>query len=181
MSISTKTGDNGTTSLWSGERVPKDSLRVESYGTIDELNSFLGDARHMVHTLRIQGLIETIQEDLFRVAGSLATSTPGAYLYPVTDEDVERLTSLVHQLEAEIPLKGFVIPGATPASARLDICRSICRRAERRIVALSHTEAVDGPTLRYVNRLSDLLFMMARYEEAQEGKIRYKEWPASRT
>ena len=174
MSISTKTGDDGTTGLWSGERVGKDSLRVESYGTIDELNAFLGDARRHVKTDRVKEIIDILQRDLFRVAGSLATSGPGAYVQPVTEADVERLTAWVHELEAAVPLTGFVIPGSTDSSAKLDICRTVCRRAERRIVALARQDAVDGPTRRFVNRLSDLLFMLARYEEQAEGAIRYK-------
>lgn len=174
MSISTKTGDDGTTGLWSGERVGKDSLRVESYGTIDELNAFLGDARRHVKTERVKEIIDVLQRDLFRVAGSLATTGPGAYVQPVTEDDVNRLTDWVHELEAAVPLTGFVIPGSTDSSAKLDICRTVCRRAERRIVALARQDAVDGPTRRFVNRLSDLLFMLARYEEQAEGAIRYK-------
>ncbi|WP_304223910.1 cob(I)yrinic acid a,c-diamide adenosyltransferase [Gracilinema caldarium] len=174
MSISTKTGDDGTTGLWSGERVGKDSLRVECYGTIDELNAFLGDARRNVKTDRVKEIIDILQRDLFRVAGSLATLSPGAYVQPVVEADVDRLTDWVHELESAVPLKGFVIPGSTDSSAKLDICRTVCRRAERRIVALARQDAVDGPTRRFVNRLSDLLFMLARYEEQAEGAIRYK-------
>ncbi|AEJ18356.1 cob(I)yrinic acid a,c-diamide adenosyltransferase [Gracilinema caldarium] len=174
MSISTKTGDDGTTGLWSGERIGKDSLRVECYGTVDELNAFLGDARRYVKTDRVKEMIDIIQRDLFRVAGSLATSSPGAYIQPVTEEDVDRLTNWVYELEAAVPLKGFVIPGSIDSSAKLDICRTVCRRAERRIVALARQDVVDGPTRRFVNRLSDLLFMLARYEEQAEGAIRYK-------
>jgi len=174
MSISTKTGDDGTTGLWSGERVGKDELRVECYGTIDELNSFLGDARRVVKTEKTAGIIDELQEDLFRVAGTLATRGEALYVQPILDEDVERLTDWVHELEAAVPLKGFVIPGSTEASARLDICRTVCRRAERRAVALSRIENVDGNARRFINRLSDLLFMLARFEESAEGAIRYK-------
>lgn len=174
MSISTKTGDDGTTDLWSGERVGKDSLRVESYGTIDELNAFLGDARRHVKTDQVKEIIDILQRDLFRVAASLATLSPGAYVQPVTEVDVDRLTNWVHELEAAVPLAGFVIPGSTDSSAKLDICRTVCRRAERRIVALARQDVVDGPSRRFVNRLSDLLFMLARYEEQAEGAIRYK-------
>jgi len=175
MSISTKTGDDGTTGLWSGERIGKDELRVESYGTIDELNSFLGDARRSVTTERVAQIIDELQEDLFRVAGALATREDVAYVQPICVEDVERLTSYVHELETAVPLKGFVIPGSTEASARLDICRTVCRRAERRIVALSRQETVNEDARHFVNRLSDLLFMLARFEEADSGAIRYKQ------
>ena len=174
MSISTKTGDGGTTGLWSGERIGKDDLRVECYGTVDELNSFLGDARRTVATPRAAELIDAIQEDLFRVAGALATRGPSPYAQPLCEDDVERLTDAVHELEAVVPLTGFVIPGSTAASAKLDICRTVCRRAERRIVSLARTEEVDGSVRRYVNRLADLLFMIARLEESAEGAVRYK-------
>jgi len=177
MSISTKTGDDGTTGLWSGERIGKDELRVECYGTIDELNSFLGDARRSVLTERAMQMIDQLQEDLFRVAGTLATKGAAAYAQPMCPGDVDRLTDWVHELEAAVPLSGFVIPGSTPASAKLDICRTVCRRAERRIVALTRLEEVDGQVRRFVNRLSDLLFMIGRYEEADAGAIRYKQWP----
>lgn len=174
MSISTKTGDDGTTGLWSGERVGKDELRVECYGTVDELNSNLGVARRAVKTARAAEMIDALQEDLFRVAGALATRGESVYVQPVCEDDVERITLWVHELEAAVPLTGFVIPGSTEASARLDVCRTVCRRAERRVVALARQETVDGPTRRFVNRLSDLLFMIGRYEEKAEGAIRYK-------
>ncbi len=174
MSISTKTGDDGTTGLWSGERVGKDDLRVECYGTIDELNSFLGDARRAVKTGRAAEMLDALQEDLFRVAGTLATRAEAGYLQPLCADDVERLTAWVHELEAAVPLTGFVIPGSTISSAKLDICRTVCRRAERRIIALSRRETLDANLGRFVNRLSDLLFMIACYEEAAEGAIRYK-------
>jgi cob(I)alamin adenosyltransferase len=174
MSISTKTGDDGTTGLWSGERLGKDEIRVECYGTIDELNSFLGDARRAVKTKRAAEMIDVLQEDLFRVAGTIATRGEAAYIQPVCADDVERVTDWVHELEAAVPLTGFVIPGSTISSAKLDICRTVCRRAERRMVALARQEELSGNARRFVNRLSDLLFMIARYEEAADGAIRYK-------
>lgn len=174
MSVVTKTGDDGTTGLWSGERIGKDELRVECYGTIDELNSFMGDARRAVKTEKAAACLDEIQEDLFRVAGSLAARGEVSFVQPVCDEDVERLTGWVYELEKEVALTGFVIPGSTESSAKLDICRTVCRRAERRIVALSRKETVDERTRRYVNRLADALFMLARYEEQSEGAIRFK-------
>lgn len=174
MSISTKTGDGGETGLWSGERVPKDDARVEAYGTVDELNSFLGLARRAVETPRAAEIIDVLQEDLFRVAGTLATRGEARYVQPLCEDDVERITDWVHELEAAVPLTGFVIPGSVEASARLDLCRTVCRRAERRLVTLARSESVDGPTRRFVNRLSDLLFMLARLEEQAVGAIRYK-------
>lgn len=174
MSVTTKGGDQGETSLWSGERIGKDDLRVECCGTIDELNSFLGDARRAVKTDRAAEYLDAIQRDLFGVAGMLATRGEAPYVRPIGEEDVERLTSWVYGMEKEVPLEGFVIPGSTASSAKLDICRTVCRRAERRIVALSRAERVDPRVVRYVNRLSDLLFMAARYEEQAEGAIRFR-------
>lgn len=173
MSVTTGTGDKGKTSLWSGERVPKNSARVEAYGTVDELNSFLGEAKHLVKNPRVLDVLRRVQRDLFKVAGQLATRS-GEYADPVKDEEVEKITAIIRELEKEIGLKGFVIPGSTPQSAKLDICRTIARRAERRALDLAEEEeAPDNPRI-YLNRLSDLLFILARYEEHLEGKIEYK-------
>jgi ATP:cob(I)alamin adenosyltransferase len=176
MSISTKSGDKGTTGLWSGERVHKTSPRVEAYGTVDELNSMMAEAKHLVKAESIKELIIEIQNDLFRVGGTLATV--GNFKYPVLEEDVDRLTAHVHQLEKEVPLNGFVIPGTTIQSAKLDTCRTIARRAERRILEMnkSEKEQVPEPVIKYMNRLSDLIYIMARYEEKLESKLELKEW-----
>jgi len=172
MSIVTRTGDDGLTGLWSGERVRKDDPRVEAYGTVDELDSVLGEAKHYLKREDTRRLAEEIQRDLFRVAGELATRS-GSFSRPMTEADEARLAAYVERFEAEIPLKGFVLPGSTPQSAKLDIARTVCRRAERRIVSLAWDADVPEPLRRYVNRLSDLLFMMARAEEASDGGVRY--------
>lgn len=172
MGIVTRTGDDGLTGLWSGERVRKDDARVEAYGTVDELDSVLGEARHHLKRADCAALALSIQRDLYRVAGELATRT-GAYSEPITDADESRLAEAVLAFEREVPIVGFVIPGSTPQSAKLDVARTICRRAERRIVSLARDAEVPGPLRRYVNRLSDLLFMMARAEEASDGGVRY--------
>lgn len=178
MSISTKTGDKGKTSLWSGERVAKNSARVEAYGTVDELNSHLAEAKHIVKSQRVKDVILEIQDDLFRAAGALASS--GRFAYPMHEEDVERITQYVLNFEEEVELTGFVIPGSTPQSAKLDVCRTIARRAERRILTLvepgTNTEQVPEPVKRYINRLSDLIYMMARFEEKLEDKLVFKKW-----
>jgi len=178
MSISTKTGDKGKTSLWSGERVAKNSTRVEAYGTVDELNAHLAEAKHLVKSQRVRELIREIQDDLFRAAGALASS--GEFAYPMRETDVERLTGYVHDFETEVVLTGFVIPGSTPQSAKLDVCRTVARRAERRILTLdeSGTDAglIPEAVKKYVNRLSDLIYMMARYEEKLENKLVFKKW-----
>lgn len=175
MSISTRSGDKGQTGLWSGERVWKDDLRVEAYGTVDELNSFLGEAKHYVTHKQIHEQIEQIQNDLFRVAGQLA-SKDKLYVVPMADADSERITQWVYDYEKYIRLSGFVIPGSTLASAKLDICRTIARRAERIIISLKKVENIPDTIIHYMNRLSDLLFMMARDEEQREGKITHKIW-----
>lgn len=175
MSISTGKGDRGETFLWSGEKVSKANIRIDSYGTIDELNSFLGDAKHYVELDEIKKIIEEVQDDLFKLAGELA-SLSKEYVKPIKDEDIERITSYVHKYENEVKLKGFVIPGSTIGSAKLDICRTIARRAERLIVKLNNEEPTDSNVLKYINRLSDLLFILARYEEYKQGKLKYKNW-----
>lgn len=175
MSISTKSGDKGKTGLWSGERVWKNDERVESYGTIDELNSFLGEAKHFVESKAIFDQIEIIQNDLFRVAGQLA-SRDKLFVEPIEEVDVDSLTTWVHHYEDEVVLTGFVIPGSTLSSAKLDICRTIARRAERVIIGLQQKEEIPQVLIQYINRLSDLLFIMARKEESLKGKIQAKKW-----
>lgn len=172
MSIVTRTGDDGLTGLWSGERVRKDDLRVEAFGTVDELDSLLGEARHSLKRSDCQKLVDSIQHDLYRVAGELATRT-GAFADPIVDADEKRLSDAIAAFEREIALTGFVVPGNTPQSAKVDVARTVCRRAERRIVTLARDADVSGALRRYINRLSDLLFMLARAEEASDGGIRY--------
>lgn len=175
MSISTKTGDKGKTGLWSGERTWKDDLRVEAYGTIDELNSFLGESKHFISNKDIFKKIEHIQNDLFRVAGQLASKSQ-QFVELITDKDVELLTTWVSEFESQVNLTGFVIPGSTLSSAKLDICRTVARRAERRMISLSKKEDISDELIKYVNRLSDLLFIMGRIEEKKQDKIQHKKW-----
>lgn len=174
MSISTKTGDKGTTSLWSGERVSKDDHRVEAYGTVDELDSHIGEAKHYVKIEKVKEILEKVQNDLMKVMGELAALSK-EYLIPLKNEDIEWLTGLVYEFEQIVQLKGFVIPGNTIQSAKLDICRTIARRAERRVIALSHDSVVDPLVMQYINRLSDLLYIMARAEEKAVGAIKCKQ------
>ena len=175
MSISTKGGDHGKTGLWSGERTWKDDPRVEAYGTVDELNSFIGEAKHHVKRQDIIDKLEVIQNDLFRVAGELASKS-SSFVETLVDADVGKLTAWVHEYEAGVELSGFVIPGSTLPSAKLDICRTIARRAERRIISLSTQEEISNDLIRYANRLSDLFFIMGRIEENDEGKVKQKKW-----
>ncbi len=172
MSITTKTGDGGTTSLWSGERVSKDDLRVECYGTVDELSSILGMARHACVEPFVLGEITLLQRCLHRVASELA-STGRPKSRPVGPGDEAELTAKIHALETEIALRGFVLPGMTPGSAALDVARTVARRAERRLVALARAAPVSPTLSSWVNRLSDFLFMLARKEEFSQGAIVY--------
>ena len=172
MSISTKTGDSGDTRLWTGEKVGKDELRVEAYGSLDELSSFLGLARHECELPETKASLESLQRDLLRACSELAS--PGTRKDGFLGRgDEAAMTEAVHALEARIPLKGFVLPGMTRGSAALDVARTVCRRAERRIVALSRGAPVSPELLSWVNRLSDYLFMLARSEEAAQGAITY--------
>lgn len=174
MSISTKGGDKGKTSLWSGERIAKNNARVEAYGTIDELNSHLGEAKHYVKVQKVKEIIEGIQHDLFRVGGSLATV--GEFSKPIEKYHVNHITNIVYELERELEFKGFVVPGMTVQSAKLDVARAVTRRAERRILSLADEAEIGEEVKKYVNRLSDLIYLLARIEEKTEGKLKLEEW-----
>ncbi len=172
MGIVTKTGDGGMTGLMTGERVWKDDLRVEAYGTVDELSSLLGLAKHSAKVEEVRALVEGIQKDLLRLSSELA-SRGKPFGRPIRTDDAERLSSMVEGLEKRIPLCGFVILGMTEASARLDVARAVCRRAERRLVSLARAEELSPSVGIYLNRLSDLLFMLARVEEEAMGALCY--------
>ncbi len=157
--IYTRTGDAGTTGLGDGSRVDKDSARVEAYGTVDELNSLLGVLR--AHDLpgEIDGPLLDVQHDLFDLGGELCI--PGHTL--VRAERVTELERVLDGLNAGLPaLEEFILPGGSEAAALCHLARTVCRRAERGVVTLSRTETVSEPALAYLNRLSDLLFVMAR-------------------
>jgi cob(I)alamin adenosyltransferase len=171
-SISTTGGDRGETSLAGGVRVSKASLRVEAYGTIDELNSSLGWARSICDDPEIAALTRSIQQDLFKVGSALATppESPKAQV-PIDNLLVDRLTAEVHRIEAlEGILGDWSISGEHRAAAAFDVARTICRRAERAIVRLEETGAAVLPAiLAYVNRLSDLLWLFGRKLERDAG------------
>ncbi|PWB83893.1 MAG: ATP:cob(I)alamin adenosyltransferase [Methylocystaceae bacterium] len=179
--IYTRGGDAGATSLVSGERRRKDDLRVEAYGTIDETNAAIGVARLAITAAdaTLDAMLARIQNDLFDLGAELATpqkadegKAPGGL--SIVQSQVDRLEREIDELNAALaPLKSFVLPGGTPAAAHLHLARAISRRAERIIVALAHApgEAVDGPALRYVNRLSDFLFVAARYVNRESGDV----------
>ncbi len=176
MSITTKGGDKGNTSLYTGERVLKSDRRVDAYGSLDELDAFIGEAKHHISDVEIKRLLLDTQNRLYRVMGELATPD-GSYPMPLCTEEVEAITQTIHRYEERVNLTGFVIPGSCIASARLDICRTIARRAERRVIALAQAADVPPNLLKYVNRLSDFFFILARAIEVQEGVLTYKSKP----
>ena len=173
MKIYTKTGDDGTTGLFSGGRVAKHHLRVESYGTVDELNSYVGVARASQPSEKTGDYLETIQNHLFRLGADLATpmDAKADWLIRITDEEIQWLEDSIDVLNENLPeLKNFVLPGGVPVAAHLQVARTICRRAERLVVALAETGAINAASRIYLNRLSDYLFVLARYENQQHNE-----------
>jgi cob(I)alamin adenosyltransferase len=169
--IYTRTGDDGTTALGTGERLPKHHLRIASYGTVDELNSAIGLARlHTGALADLDAMLARIQNDLFDLGADLCSPDkgkgPGGARLAIVDAQVTRLEHEIDTLNEDLaPLRSFVLPGGTPAAAYLHLARTVCRRAERLMVELAATtgEAVSAPALRYVNRLSDFLFVASRH------------------
>jgi cob(I)alamin adenosyltransferase len=172
MSIATKGGDGGQTGLVGGERVSKADLRVEAYGTVDELNSSLGFARSICTNREIAAAVLVIQKSLFRVCSALSTppGSPNAASI-LTAEDVEQLTHQVHSIEQiEGILSDWSIPGAHTESAAFEVARTVCRRAERCVVRLIESGAQIHPqALPYINRLSDLIWLFGRLIEHEAG------------
>jgi len=167
MKIYTKTGDKGQTSLYDGTRIDKDSLRVESYGTVDELNSSIGFAMKFVEDDSIKDSLKKIQMRLFFVAGGLATIEEGKYKYKVKEEDILALEKIIDDYLPKISgADKFIVPGSSSAAAALHVSRTICRRAERRIITLKRNEEVSDILLKFINRLSDVLYTYARYSES---------------
>jgi cob(I)alamin adenosyltransferase len=182
--VYTRTGDRGETSLVGGRRVPKDSPRIESYGTIDELNSIVGLARVFNEEKLEKGeahrflnsVLRQLQDELFDLGSELAT--PADFfkegMYRVGEREVKKLEQLMDECQKELkPLKSFVLPGGGRISAYLHQCRTVCRRAEREILRLSRTEELGEWPLIYINRLSDLFFVLSRWISKQAGEAEY--------
>jgi len=175
MSIATKTGDNGTTALMYGRRVPKNHARVESFGAVDELNAALGFARATAEHDFVRANLLAIQKDLIVLMGELCVQLEDLNRYVadgyllVTPEMTAKLDALVVEIEAQnVSFKGWATPGATVSSAALDVTRTVCRRAERRVCELKFTgEMRNAEIILYLNRLSDLLWLFARWVETQ--------------
>jgi cob(I)alamin adenosyltransferase len=165
MKIYTRTGDDGSTGLLGPGRVPKSAPRIEAYGSVDELNAVLGTVRALDAGRWVDEELAAIQAHLFTLGASLAAVAAGARdtLDRLGPPDIEQLEQWIDRLDATLPaLTTFVLPAGSPLATQLHLARTVCRRAERRVVALAAIEAVDGDALRYLNRLADLLFVMAR-------------------
>ena len=171
--ITTRTGDDGTTGLGAGQRVPKDALRVAAYGAIDELSSGLGVALAANLDAKLAALVREIQHDLF-VAGAdlcvLEADKEKLGGIRIEARHLAALDAAIEELNADLgPLENFILPGGTPAAAQLHVCRTVCRRAEREAVRLRHAETIGAFVIPYLNRLSDLLFVLARAENRRKG------------
>jgi cob(I)alamin adenosyltransferase len=173
MKIYTKTGDEGTTALYGGERVAKDALRVQAYGSVDEANAAIGMVRSHLDNLELDEALEKIQNTLFDVGADLATPNDSKYQHNITaiDElDAQQLEKLIDKYEEALqPLKNFILPGGHPAAAALHLARTVTRRAERDITTLAAKEGVNPKVSVYLNRLSDLLFVFARVVNMNNG------------
>jgi cob(I)alamin adenosyltransferase len=182
--VYTRTGDKGETALVGGKRVPKDAPRIEAYGTIDELNSIVGLARAFNEEHLNAGdahrfldlVLRQIQDELFDLGSELATPDDFSYdgMYHVSEREVKKLEELIDECQKELqPLKSFVLPGGGRIGAYLHQCRTVCRRAEREILRLSRAEPLSEWPLKYVNRLSDLFFVLSRWISKQTGEQEY--------
>ena len=166
----TRTGDRGQTGLFGGRRVPKDHPRVAAYGTIDELNAALGLAISYIRQRRLVASLQTIQNELFNIGAELATVGPvrsrrkESASLRLEGAKAEWLESLIDEYDARVPpLRTFVLPSGTTAASALHVARTVCRRAEREVVALARKQPINAAIMTYLNRLSDLLFVLARY------------------
>jgi cob(I)alamin adenosyltransferase len=171
--IYTRSGDEGSTGLGGGQRVSKDAPRIEAYGTVDELNAFVGAAIAAGVAPDLVSTLETIQNDLFNLGADLCVleedkqkmSLPG-----IEQRQIDTLEQLLDRLTAELgPLENFILPAGTPAAAMLHVARTVCRRAERRVLTLASQEPVGSCVVKYLNRLSDALFVMSRFENKLKG------------
>ena len=174
MKIYTKTGDKGETGLFGGERVSKNSFRIEAYGTIDELNAFIGLAIIEVSDKSVKDLLQKIQNWLFSIGADLATpdneKTKKLNVFRTAEEYYLYIEKEIDKYESKLDaLRNFILPGGTKGAALLHICRTITRRAERMVVALNSTVKIGNNIIIFLNRLSDLFFVLARFDNAVTG------------
>jgi cob(I)alamin adenosyltransferase len=182
--VYTRTGDQGDTALVGGTRVPKDNARIEAYGTIDELNAILGLARVFNHESsapqpareRLEAILKSLQNELFDLGSELATPSESSYegMFRVSEEDVTGLEKIIDQCQEDLePLNSFILPGGGRVSGFLHQGRTVCRRAERIVLRLGREEPIGPWPLRYLNRLSDLLFVLSRWIGKHAGETEY--------
>jgi len=169
MKIYTKTGDKGKTSLFGGKKVWKDDLRIRSYGTVDELNSILGVAVTEIKNKELKQILSSIQHELFNLGSDLASpeykGSKNFFIPRINKFNTKHLEELIDKIDAKLlPLKNFILPGGLKGAALLHHARTVCRRAERGVVSLAKVEEVNSEIKIYLNRLSDLLFVLARFE-----------------
>jgi len=182
VKIYTKTGDRGETGLFAGGRVPKDDQRVETYGTVDELNAILGMTRTQLADDEVGGLLQRIAGELFCLGADLATplDAKAPWIVRIDEFMVARLEDEIDRFDAQlVPLTQFILPGGSSAGAALHVARTICRRAERRATTLSRMATINDAALRYLNRLSDWLFVVARLVNARSQQVEEK-WTSPR-
>jgi cob(I)alamin adenosyltransferase len=172
----TRTGDRGETGLYGGTRVGKENPRVEAYGAVDELNSQVGLARAIVKDAKTKKILKGVQEDLFTLGGDLASELVSANVPRIGKSHVDNLEKTIDLIHVGLkPLRRFILPTGAIAGAQFQVARAVCRRAERRIVALAKIEAINPEAIPYVNRLSTLLFDLARLANKQD-KVKEEEW-----
>jgi cob(I)alamin adenosyltransferase len=169
--IYTKTGDDGTTGLFGGARLPKDHIRIEAYGTVDELNAVIGWLMSTHTDTAINAFLENIQSRLFTVGSNLASDPEKEMITPdLLEEDILMVEKAIDQMQEKLPLlKHFILPGGSQSVSAAHLARTVCRRAERRCVALTHHSNVEPVILLYLNRLSDYFFVLARWLGQQDG------------
>lgn len=166
MKIYTKTGDEGKTSLFGGKRVEKNHTRLEAYGTIDELNSVLGVSLAFCKDELTKKIIYEVQNSLFRVGSELATppEVKSKAIVAISKEEIRNIEKVIDEIELKLnPLKNFILPGGSKSASFLHLARTVCRRAERKIIVLDLEESINPDIIVYINRLSDLLFVLARF------------------
>lgn len=175
MSIVTKGGDKGETSLLGGERVPKTDTRIEVYGSVDELNAAIGVALAYIKDKKAKKMLHQVMNDLFKIGAELAAAGTSFTKFPkITAEHTSKIEKEVYRVESKLPKqKSFILPAGKKGAAYLHLARAICRRAERRVVALKARTYIDPEIVRYLNRLSDLLFIYARLENKKDEPVKY--------
>ena len=176
MKIYTKTGDKGKTSLYGGQRISKDDLRIEAYGTVDELNAHLGHLRASTEVEAYDSLLQQVQVELFNIGSHLASSPEADFPLPqLSGHLIVDLEQSMDDMNEKLPeLKTFVLPGGSESASRAHLARTVCRRAERRVVSLSNADEVDDQIIVFLNRLSDFFFVLSRHLIYQEGKAEVK-------